>query len=57
MENPTVRCMQTEHKAVIGTKEIIVHNIMPVFMEESERKNAEQKIERGLFDIFSKYMR
>lgn len=45
----------TARKVHIGNKEIIERNFHPIFINEDARKNAKQRIERGLYKVFSKY--
>lgn len=47
---------QTEtHTAYIGSKEITVIGLTPVFSDELEKRKNKEKIEYGLFSIFEKY--
>lgn len=40
----------------IGTTEIIVENIHPLFLDENEHDRVKAGIKQILFDIFSKYV-
>ena len=46
----------TTHEAMIGDRKITVHNKIPVFSTEDERKTARRRIENGLYNIFAKYI-
>ena len=47
---------QTEtHTAYVGSKEITVIGLTPVFSNEQEQKKNKEKIEYGLFSIFEQY--
>ncbi len=43
------------HTAYIGSKEITVIGLTPVFSDELEKQKSREKIEYGLFNIFEKY--
>lgn len=45
----------TARKVRIGDKEIIERDFHPIFINEDARKNTKQRIERGLYKVFSKY--
>ena len=45
----------TAQKVCIGDKEIIERDFHPIFINEDVRKNVKQRIERSLYQIFSKY--
>lgn len=45
-----------ERKAIVGTKEITVRNLIPVFKSQEEREMAKQKVQDGLYRVFHKYM-
>lgn len=55
MDN-TTDYVPTERKAMVGTREITVRNLIPVFGSQEERKLAGQKIQDGLYRVFHKYM-
>ena len=46
----------TERKAIVGTREITVRNLIPVFKSQEEREMAGQKVRDGLYRVFRKYM-
>ena len=48
--------IQSNHIAQFGSKTITVHNLTPVFVSQDEQKDTKDKIEKGLYDIFKKYM-
>lgn len=43
------------HTAYIGSKEITVIGLTPVFSDELEKRKNKEQIEYGLFSIFEKY--
>lgn len=45
----------TQRKVIIGGKEILERDFHPVFIDEEARLRAKQRIERGLYKVFSKY--
>ena len=45
----------TERKGKLGDKEIIERDFHPIFINEEARLCAKQRIERGLYEVFSKY--
>lgn len=46
----------TEHKAIVGAREITVRNLIPVFNSQEEREMAGQKVQDGLYRVFCKYV-
>ena len=46
----------TEHKKMVGGKEVTVRNLKPVFTNEEERQKAKQHIQNGLYNVFSKFV-
>lgn len=48
--------VQSNHVAHIGSKTITVRHLTPVFVSKDEQKDTKDKIEKGLYDIFKKYM-
>ncbi len=56
MSSNIVSYTATEHKKVVGGKEIIVRNLKPVFTNEEERQKAKQHIQNGLYNVFSKFV-
>ena len=48
--------IQSNHVSRIGNKTITVRNLTPVFVSRAEQKDTKDKIEKGLYDIFKKYM-
>lgn len=45
----------TQRKVIIGGKEILERDFHPIFIDEEARLRAKQRIERGLYEVFSKY--
>ena len=45
----------TARKVRVGDVEIIERDFHPIFINEEARKNAKQRIERGLYKVFSQY--
>ena len=45
----------TERKGKLGDKEIIERDFHPIFINEEARLCAKQRIERGLYEVVSKY--
>lgn len=43
------------HQVSIGTMQIVVTDLTPVFASEEDRANVKQSIEYGLYRIFEKY--
>ena len=52
----SMKYAQSNHVAQIGNKTITVRNLTPVFVSRDEQKDTKDKIEKGLYDIFKKYM-
>lgn len=48
--------IQSNHVARIGDKTFTVRNLTPVFVSQDEQKDTKDKIEKGLYSIFKKYM-
>lgn len=44
------------HKAYIGSKEITVRSMNPVFANDEDKKRRKSDIESGLYKIFEKYI-
>lgn len=40
----------------VGTAEVNIANILPLFRSEEERQQVEEQIKQTLYDIFSKYV-
>ena len=47
----------TEHKGMIGDKEITVRSSIPIFDNETDKRERKTAIESCLFDIFAKYVK
>ena len=45
----------TQRKVIIRGKEILERDFHPIFIDEEARLRAKQRIERGLYEVFSKY--
>ncbi len=45
----------TEHRAFVGTKEILVRDLIPIFKDLDEKRKRKREIESGLYQIFAKY--
>jgi len=52
MSSNIVSYTATEHKKLVGGKEVTVRNLKPVFTNDEER----QKVRNGLYNVFSKHM-
>lgn len=48
--------VSSSHTAFVGSKPIAVTSMTPIFSDEEEKRKIKQKIERELYDIFSKYV-
>ncbi len=48
--------MQSNHVAQIGNKTITIRHLTPMFVSRDEEKDNKDKIEKGLYEIFKKYM-
>ncbi len=46
----------TEHKKMVGEKEVTVRNLKPVFTNDAEKQRVKQHIQNGLYNVFSKHM-
>ncbi len=46
----------TEHKKMVGGKEVTVRNLKPVFTSDEERQKVRQHIQNGLYNVFSRHM-
>lgn len=46
----------TEHKKMVGGKEVTVRNLKPVFANDDERQKVKQHIQNGLYNVFSKFV-
>lgn len=53
--NDIIGYTMTQRKVIIGGKEILERDFHPVFIDEEARLRAKQRIERGLYKVFSKY--
>lgn len=47
---------RSDHPARMGSRTIRVRSLTPVFASRDEEKDAKDRIEKGLYDIFKKYM-
>ncbi len=56
MINNIVSYTATEHKKMVGGKEVTVRNLKPVFTNEEEKQKVRQHIQNGLYNVFSKHM-
>ena len=56
MSSNIVSYTATEHKKMVGEKEVTVRNLKPVFTNEEERQKAKQHIQNGLYNVFSKFV-
>ena len=56
MNNNIVGYTTTEHKKMVGGKEVTVRNLKPVFTNDEERQRVKQHIQNGLYNVFSKHM-
>ena len=46
----------TERKVIVGSKEVTVRSLTPVFKAPEEHEHASQQVRDGLYQIFRKYM-
>lgn len=53
--NDIIGYTMTQRKVIIGGKEILERDFHPIFIDEEARLRAKQRIERGLYEVFSKY--
>ena len=51
-----IEYIPTERKAIVGTKEVTVRNLRPVFKDTEEREHATQRVQDGLYRVFRKYV-
>lgn len=56
MNSNIVSYTATEHKKVVGGKEVTVRNLKPVFVNDEERQKAKQHIQNGLYSVFSRFV-
>ncbi len=56
MSSNIVSYTATEHKKMVGGKEVTVRNLKPVFTNDEERQKVRQHIQNGLYKVFSKHM-
>ncbi len=56
MSSNIVNYTATEHKKMVGGKEVTVRNLKPVFTNDEERQKVRQHIQNGLYNVFSKHM-
>ena len=56
MSSNIVSYTATEHKKMVGGKEVTVRNLKPVFVNDEERQKAKQHIQNGLLNVFSKFV-
>lgn len=56
MNSNIVSYTATEHKKVVGGKEVTVRNLKPVFVNDEERQMVKQHIQNGLYNVFSKFV-
>ena len=56
MSSNIVSYTATEHKKMVGGKEVTVRNLKPVFVNDEERQKAKQHIQNGLSNVFSKFV-
>ena len=54
MSSNIISYTATEHKKMVGGKEVTVRNLKPVFVNDEERQKAKQHIQNGLYNVFSK---
>ncbi len=52
---PVITYMENKHMARIGDREIVVRNLVPNMSDEM-RREAKEKIQGELYNIFCKYM-
>lgn len=53
--NDIIGYTMTQRKVIIGGKEIFERDFHPIFIDEEARLRAKQRIERDLYEVFSKY--
>lgn len=53
--NDIIGYTMTQKKVIIRGKEILERDFHPIFIDEEARLRAKQRIERGLYEVFSKY--
>ncbi len=53
--NGIIGYTMTQRKVIIRGKEILERDFHPIFIDEEARLRAKQRIERGLYEVFSKY--
>lgn len=46
---------ESEHMALMGGREIVVRNLVPK-MSDEKRREAKEKIQGELYNVFCKYM-
>ena len=56
MSSNIVSYTATEHKKMVGGKEVTVRTLKPVFTNDEERQKVSQHIQNGLYNVFSKHM-
>lgn len=56
MSSNIVSYTATEHKKMVGGKEVTVRNLKPVFVNDEERQKAKQYIQNGLYSVFSRFV-
>ena len=56
MSSNIISYTATEHKKMVGGKEVTVGNLKPVFVNDEERQKAKQHIQNGLYNVFSKFV-
>lgn len=56
MSSNIVSYTATEHKKMVGGKEVTVRNLKPVFTNDEERQKAKQHIQNGLYNVFSRFV-
>lgn len=56
MTSNIVSYTATEHKKMVGGKEVTVRNLKPVFTNDEERQRVKQHIQNGLYNVFSRHM-
>lgn len=52
----TIDYTPSTHTALVGGKEFVVKNLIPVFTDDGKRNDTKQKIENALYGIFRKYI-
>jgi len=51
-----IEYLSRTHTAMVGNREFAVQNLIPIFVDDSRRKEVMHQIELELFDIFQKYV-